>query len=723
MSNLNQIFSFKTIKGRFVGMAFFFMVIILVFSMIMLYQNEQVNKTITKVLEVRLKLKGEIEEIKYTMEELLSDARNNILKRAPLNADDEGNYEEYKTVMGQINDIDSLKNYLPDSSHFLIKDLKEHNELLNQSFKKADSIWKKNNGYYKELNIRENLTDKAEVTYIQNPTLTNIINSDTIKQLLIEAENAYYSGAFINYSHGNYQGAGYADYVNKNDDFLEVKFISKKPGIHLITYTFALHKGNRPLNIFIDDELHTEKFDFIGTGYWDQWSNTDTLEVYLDSGLHSLKAIATGKSGPNIDYVTIWSPGDGNIHGDSPVIIEAIPDTMMYGELNTKLVFVYRHEVNTMSAVDDVLRANVSQINIALSDLSKVNKQFIEYDNELLNKTLQQTNLINFSLFGLVLLVSILLIYVTIRSLNRSLNHPLQLMKNLAAGDITKKAPNTKDELNQIINAGNVLRDHLQKATEFANSIGEGNLESQYETGSEKDVLGKALLQMRDKLKAIAEEDRKNNWTSKGITQFADLVRKNFDSIEEFSATAISQLVKYIDAKLGMLYIKNDIDEEQIVLDLKGCYAYDRNKYLKNSIEPGYGYAGQVFLEKETIYITDLPEEYVKIGSSLGETQPRSLLLVPVVANDQVEGVLEIASLQEYESYQIKFVEKIAEILGTHIVNVSVNEKTNRLLEESKKQAEEMRAQEEELRQNMEELEAIHEQMRRDQEAEEKDVK
>jgi GAF domain-containing protein len=200
------------------------------------------------------------------------------------------------------------------------------------------------------------------------------------------------------------------------------------------------------------------------------------------------------------------------------------------------------------------------------------------------------------------------------------------------------------------------------------------------------------------------------------------MVRRHFDTLEDFSAVAISQLVKYLDAKLGMLYIKNDAEEEQVMLDLKGCYAYDRNKYLENSIEPGFGYPGQVFLEKETVYLTDLPHDYIKIGSSLGETPPRSLIVVPMVANGIIEGVLEIASLQKYEQYQITFVEKVAEIFATHIVNVRINEKTNRLLEESKKQTEEMKAQEEELRQNMEEMEALHEQMRRDQAEETKNT-
>jgi len=724
LGNLKKLISLNTIKGRFIWMTIFFLLIFLGYSIVTLIQNRKVNKVVNQIIEVRLELRSEIEKLSTTVDDLLSNARNNILKRLPLNSDNESNYYEYEEVSNTIAKIEELNDYLPDNAIATIAELKTINETLNQNFKRADSIWEQNKNYYVLLNVRENLTDNATVTYLKTPALSAKFGSDTVKHITIEAEDAFYSGAFINYSHEGYQGSGYADYVNKKDDFLEANFVSEKAGTHLIYYTYAIRTGNRPLDIFIDDQIIKEKLDFAANdnGGWENWQHSDTLEVYLDSGIHSIKALATGKSGPNIDNINIIAPTKGTNTINEPMLAEAIPDEMIQGELNTKLFFLYRHEVNTMSAVDDILRASISIINQNLWKLRDINEQLISADNEKLKANLRQNNINNFIIFGIILVISILLIYITIRSLNRSLDHPLQLMKNLAAGDITKKAPNTKDELNQIIDAGNVLRDHLQKASEFANSIGEGNLESQYETGSDKDVLGKALLLMRNKLKAIAEEDRKNNWTSKGVSQFADLVRKNYDTMEDFAAIAISQLVKYIDAKLGMLYIKNDDDEEQIMLDLEGCYAYDRNKYLKQSIEPGFGYAGQVFLEKETVYLTDLPPEYVKIGSGLGETQPRSLLIVPVVANDVVEGVLEIASLQKYEPYQIKFVEKVAEIFATHIVNVKVNEKTNRLLIESKKQAEEMRAQEEELRQNMEELEAIHEQMKRDKEAEKKEV-
>ncbi|MFW5761255.1 MAG: GAF domain-containing protein, partial [Cyclobacteriaceae bacterium] len=667
-NNLRQLFSLKTLKGRFVWLAIIFIITFLGFSLVMLFQKQKIENKLSQVLDFRLQIRKDLEDLSDISSNLVSAARNSILKRLPFDQDKEGNYRQYPQAFAILNKLDSLKNYFPDSASKVIVSINEIHEQFNQDFIRADSIWDENHNYYRLLNVRDNLLDQASIVYELNDSFKESIASDTLKITSIEAEDGFYSGAFINYSHGGYEGSGYADYVNPTEDFLEFSFLSEKSGNHLIYYRYALSKGERPLNIFLDDQLVVEQFPIVSLSRsWDTWNYSDTISLPLDSGIHKLKAVATGKSGPNIDKVYIISPAGSQHNLHTPELFTAIPDTLIDDYFKGKLFSLYRQEVNTMSAVEDILRASLSVMQVNLKKLSTINKNMIKADKSALKKTLQQTNVINMSVLALIIIIAFIVIYFTIKSLNNSLQHPLNLMKNLAAGDITLKAPNTEDEFNQVIEAGNVLRDHLQKASEFAYKIGEGDLNSDFRPGSDKDVLGKALLQMRDKLKAIADEDQKNNWSSRGITLFADMVRKHFDTMEDFSAIAISQLVKYIDAKLGMLYIKNDEDAEHMVLELTGCYTYDRNKFLENTIEPGIGYTGQVFLEKETVYITDLPEDYVKIGSSLGETPPRSLLVVPMIANDAIEGVLEIASLKKYEQYQIAFVEKVAEIFATHI--------------------------------------------------------
>jgi PAS domain S-box-containing protein len=144
-----------------------------------------------------------------------------------------------------------------------------------------------------------------------------------------------------------------------------------------------------------------------------------------------------------------------------------------------------------------------------------------------------------------------------------------------------------------------------------------------------------------------------------------------------------------------------------------GCYAYQRKKFVDKRIEIGQGMVGQCFLEGETTHITNIPEEYTHITSGLGDTKPTTLLIVPLKMNEEVVGVIEIASIKPFEKSYIEFLERLADTIAASITSVKVNESTKLLLEQSQQQAEEMRAQEEEMRQNMEELQATQEQMHR----------
>ncbi len=271
---------------------------------------------------------------------------------------------------------------------------------------------------------------------------------------------------------------------------------------------------------------------------------------------------------------------------------------------------------------------------------------------------------------------------------------------------------NRADEIGKMAAALNALSVNLGSATEFAKNVGAGMLETRVEVFNGKGDLSQSLYTMRDNLRQVAEEDRKRNWATEGLTKFSDILRANTD-LKILSENIISDLVKYTGSSQGSLFVLNDKTSSDVHLELLACYAFDRKKFLEKRILPGEGLAGQVYLEKETIFMKAVPQNYIAITSGLGGAEPKSILIVPVKLNGEITGVLEIASFNDYQPHEIAFVEKLTENIASTIMGVKINERTQHLLHASQQQAEELKAQEEEMRQNLEELSATQEEMQR----------
>ena len=260
------------------------------------------------------------------------------------------------------------------------------------------------------------------------------------------------------------------------------------------------------------------------------------------------------------------------------------------------------------------------------------------------------------------------------------------------------------------------LRSRILQAAEFVKEIEKGNLEATYHPVADGtlqgDTLRSALLSMREQMQRISLDEQERNWSATGLTKFIDILRTNNQDIQVLSDCIISNLVTYLEANQGGLFITNQ-DDETSYLELVACYAYERKRYQQKQVAIGEGLVGQVFLEKEYLYLKDVPDHYVHITSGLGQATPRSLLIVPLMVNEVVYGVLEIASFREFADFQIVFLQKLGENIASTLANVRAGSSNQVLLAEMQQQAEEMRATEEEMRQNVEELKATQEHQER----------
>ncbi|MBC8112521.1 MAG: GAF domain-containing protein [Verrucomicrobia bacterium] len=246
----------------------------------------------------------------------------------------------------------------------------------------------------------------------------------------------------------------------------------------------------------------------------------------------------------------------------------------------------------------------------------------------------------------------------------------------------------------------------------FAEEVSQGNLVFEYQLADEKDELGKALLKMRENLLESQKREQQERFTTEGVAHIGEILRMHNQDMASMADLVVKSIVKYIHANQAGLFLLED-DNQTPVLNLKACYAYDRKKFITKQIAIGEGLIGQCFLEKEIIYTTQIPDNYIKITSGLGQSNPTCLVLVPIKSEEKVVGVLEIASFHPLETKEFTFLEKISESLASVIMTANINEKTKELLEASQQNTEVMKAQEEEMRQNMEELQAIQEEVSR----------
>jgi methyl-accepting chemotaxis protein len=256
----------------------------------------------------------------------------------------------------------------------------------------------------------------------------------------------------------------------------------------------------------------------------------------------------------------------------------------------------------------------------------------------------------------------------------------------------------------------------MQVNMQFADSISQGQLQADYPS-QQKDALGQSLLNMRQSLVAASEREEKERFQTVGLAEIGEILRKNGDNLAQLCDQVVEAIVKYMKANQGTIFILEDNGEEPPFLQLMASRAWNRKKFLSKRIELGTGLAGQAVLERESILLHEIPENYISITSGLGEANPRSILIVPLKSEEQVVGVIELASFKVFSDFEQRFLEKVGESIAATILTARNNERTKALLEQSNLLTEQMKAQEEEIRQNMEEMQATQEEMQRAQRA------
>ncbi|HAI74665.1 MAG TPA: hypothetical protein DCM08_00320 [Microscillaceae bacterium] len=339
-------------------------------------------------------------------------------------------------------------------------------------------------------------------------------------------------------------------------------------------------------------------------------------------------------------------------------------------------------------------------------DLARLNAIQTEITNQIiqsLNEEVWQFTLTEI----LILVVAISIAFLMSYSLTRSILANIRTLKGyiteFSSGNLPKVEKENYNEIISISENLAKLNTELKRIQDFALEVGSGNFESEISVFNNEGEIGRSLAEMRNGLVNVAIQDRFRNWANEGIALFGNLFRSSDDTAKLYD-DFVRTLVQYMKAAQGSIFILRD-DEAEPYLFLEAIYAFDRRYFLRKKIHRTQGMIGQVWQEKERMYLEKIPADFVVINSGLGSSKPSALLIEPILANDgEFLGVIELASFQTIPAYQLDFITRVAQVIASFISTLKKNEETGRLLQESQRTAELMLAQEEEMRQTMEGL-------------------
>ena len=276
---------------------------------------------------------------------------------------------------------------------------------------------------------------------------------------------------------------------------------------------------------------------------------------------------------------------------------------------------------------------------------------------------------VSFIIFGIILIT--ILIHLLIKKYLKPIKYYLSISDNVAKGfylqEINPEYLLQKNEIGNLFNSLKTIQESLRK----------------------KDT------------SALKKYEEQNKYIT-GLKLLLEQMRGNPD-ITILSKNVLAFLSKFVNAQVGTLYLFN---EDTSKLELSSTYSFTKRKGDHFQIALGEGVLGQVALEKQIVYLTEIPDDYISINSALGETQSKNIIIAPFVYESNLIGVIELATFLEFDDAQIEFIKSGLENIAIAFNSAKVNQKINVLYQNAQHQAEKLQTQQEELIATNEELES-----------------
>jgi len=249
------------------------------------------------------------------------------------------------------------------------------------------------------------------------------------------------------------------------------------------------------------------------------------------------------------------------------------------------------------------------------------------------------------------------------------------------------------------------LTSQVRSISEVASAVTKGDLTRaiRVDAKGELEALKDTINQMITNLRETTLRTQDQDWLKSNLAKFAQMLQGQKD-LNTVTRRILSELAETISAHYGAFYILQQDDPAQsVTLKLFAAYAYEE-KSMITELAIGEGLVGQCAFEKQRILLTNVPQGYVKINSGLGKAKPANLVILPVLFENNVKAVIELASLDQFNATHLDFLDQLTESIGIVLNTIETNTRTEQLLEQSQSLAGELKTQQEELRRTNDEL-------------------
>ena len=279
--------------------------------------------------------------------------------------------------------------------------------------------------------------------------------------------------------------------------------------------------------------------------------------------------------------------------------------------------------------------------------------------NERTNNLIWQASLV----FLIVILVMLFLSLIVAWYFTQNISAPVELLTRVTKS-IASGLQNQEDRLDSIQSqdeVGNLARNFKNLYTQLKSTI-------------------QITKEENKKLKEFSQKEAERRWETEGFAIFNEIYRNHFNNLEEQAFEVTAQLVKYTGSSQGGMFVLNDDNEEDLFMELKASYAFNRQKFQKKRVDIGEDLIGTAWREGDTMLLTDVPQSYVHITSGLGQANPNCILIVPIKSDDATVGVIELVSFKIYKEHEVTFIERLSQRIASGIIAIKSSERNKKLL-------------------------------------------